>query len=148
MGLTGIVDLLLDSATFTDVLRRVEQGAISTHISGLSGSQKSLFISGLFRHASSTIFVVTSTQQDAESLSGDISALIGPELVFVFPPVDVMPYEETPMSAGLCIQSNHDRVSQAGVSSVPEHILVLQPSSFRQRRSAERNDPLAGQFWG
>lgn len=49
---------------------------------------------------------------------------------------------------GLCIQSNHDRVSQAGVSSVPEHILVLQPSSFRQRRSAERNDPLAGQFWG
>jgi transcription-repair coupling factor (superfamily II helicase) len=101
MGLTGIVDLLLDSAIFKDVLRRVEQGSSSTHISGLSGSQKSLFISGLFRHARSTIFVVTATQQDAESLSGDIATLIGPERVFVFPAVDVMPYEETPMSADL-----------------------------------------------
>jgi len=48
MGLTGIVDLLLDSATFTDVLRRVEQGAISTHISGLSGRRSPCSYRGCF----------------------------------------------------------------------------------------------------
>ena len=135
MGLTGIVDLLLDSATFTDVLRRVEQGAISTHISGLSGPQKSLFISGLFRHASSTIFVVTSTQQDAESLSGDISALIGPELVFVFPPVDVMPYEETPMSADLLAARAKALAALAGGTKC----VVLAPARALGRRMVPRD---------
>ncbi len=130
MGLTGIVDLLLDSTAFTEALRRVERGSRATHIVGLSGSQKSLFISGLFCHARRMVFVVTATQHDAESLSGDIATMIGSDRVFVFPAVDVMPYEETPMSADLSAA----RAKAMAALARGEKCVVLAPARALGRR--------------
>jgi transcription-repair coupling factor (superfamily II helicase) len=99
--LTGILNTLPESKTFRDVLKRIARGANTTYIAGLSGSRKSLFIAGLLWHTQRTVFVVTSNQLEADAIAGDLTAFAGPGRVFVFPPVDMMPYEEAPLSADL-----------------------------------------------
>jgi len=47
------------------------------------------------------VFVVTSNQLEADAIAGDLTALAGPSCACVFPPVDMMPYEEAPLSADL-----------------------------------------------
>jgi transcription-repair coupling factor (superfamily II helicase) len=101
VGLTGILSILLESKTFSDVLRRVTRGVNRTHIAGLSGSRKSLFIAGLLWHTRRTVFVVTPNQLEADAIAGDLTVLAGQDRVFAFPPVDMMPYEEAPLSADL-----------------------------------------------
>ena len=99
--MTGILNMLPESKTFSDVLRRIARGANRTYIAGLSGSRKSLFIAGLLWHTRRTVFIVTSNQLEADAIAGDLTALTGPNRAFVFPPVDMMPYEEAPLSADL-----------------------------------------------
>lgn len=99
--MTGILNTLPESKTFRDVLKRIARGENTTYIAGLSGSRKSLFIAGLLWHTRRTVFVVTSNQLEADAIAGDLTALAGPSGVFVFPPVDMMPFEEAPLSADL-----------------------------------------------
>jgi transcription-repair coupling factor (superfamily II helicase) len=89
------------SEEFRDTLSEVSRGAYKQHLLGLAGSQKSLYVAGLSHHSGRPVFVVTYSQQEAERLSADISTLLGPDRALIFPPVDLMPYEETPMSADL-----------------------------------------------
>ena len=99
--MTGILNTLPESKTFRDVLKRIARGENTTYIAGLSGSRKSLFIAGLLWHTRRTVFVVTSNQLEADAIAGDLTAFAGPNRVFIFPPVDMMPYEEAPLSADL-----------------------------------------------
>ncbi len=99
--MTGISNILLESEMFSDVLKRTAHGVDRTHIAGLSGSQKSLFIAGLLWHTPRTVFVVAPNQLAADAIAGDLTVLAGGDRVFVFPPVDMMPYEEAPLSADL-----------------------------------------------
>lgn len=99
--MTGISNILLESEMFSDVLRRTARGMDRTHIAGLSGSQKSLFIAGLLWHTRRTVFVIAPSQLEADAIAGDLTALVGEGRAFVFPPVDMMPYEEAPLCADL-----------------------------------------------
>jgi len=111
VGLTGILNTLLESGTFSDVLSRIARGANKAQIAGLSGSRKSLFIAGLLWHTRRTVFVVTPNQLEADAIAGDLTALTGQDRVFVFPPVDMMPYEEAPLSADLAAARTRALVS-------------------------------------
>ncbi|MEA4883367.1 MAG: transcription-repair coupling factor [Clostridia bacterium] len=93
--------LLLESSEFRDTLNRVKRGEAKIDLVGLSGSQKSFFIAGLLCHACRPVFVVTPNQQEAERLTDDLETFLGPGRAYVFPPMDVLPYEETAMSADL-----------------------------------------------
>ena len=109
--MTGILNILPESKAFSDVLRRITRGADRTHIAGLSGSRKSLFIAGLLWHTRRTVFIVTSNQLEADAIAGDLTALAGQDRVLVFPPVDMMPYEEAPLSVDLAAARTRALVS-------------------------------------
>ena len=71
---------------------RIGRREKETHLSGLHGSAKSLFISILFRQVNKTLIVLCPTEKEAENTSRDISFFLDGEddKVFLYPPWDIL----------------------------------------------------------
>lgn len=111
----GVTRSLLDSETYARLLKVVEAGAsgrpappaltalpaLPVRLTGVSGTAKALFLAGLIEHGKRQLLVITHSQLEAEALASDIAVLAGAHRAFVFPPVDLLPYEHTKISADL-----------------------------------------------
>ncbi len=121
----GVTRSLLDSDTYAQLLKTVEvrpagpagpglaeapvrptrpvagRPAQPVRLSGVSGTAKALFLAGLVEHGNRQLLVVTHSQLEAEALASDIAVLAGAHRAFVLPAVDLLPYENTKISADL-----------------------------------------------
>lgn len=97
----GITRSVRDSDTFAQLVKAVQSGATHARLAGVSGSAKALYIAALLDVGSRQLLLITHSQQEAETLASDAAVMAGADRVFVFPPQDLLPYEETKMSADL-----------------------------------------------
>ena len=65
-----------------------------TLIQGISGSQKSLLITALWKETAESLILVTHSPSEADKLGSDLTEFIGPQEVAVLPPYDLLAHEE------------------------------------------------------
>src|SRR5690554_6519407 len=65
-----------------------------TLIQGISGSQKTLLITALWKETAESLILVTHSPSEAEKLCSDLTELIGSQEVVVLPPYDLLAHEE------------------------------------------------------
>lgn len=94
MSLQGLVDLLRQSK---EVEYAAKQGQI---ITGLSGGQRSVFLSTIYS-PHKVMLVVTASQVQAERLASDLAGLLPEAKVLVWESHELMPHEEAPTALDL-----------------------------------------------
>ncbi len=133
----------MNSNAFAQVLAAAQHGhgRAPVRVSGVIGSAKALYLAGLMEHGQRQVFVVTYSQQEAEALASDIEAFAGARKAFVFPPVDLLPYEHTRISGDLA--SSRAKAMAALVGGQPCAVIApvralsrrtVPPEVYRSRR--------------
>tara|TARA_B100000029_G_scaffold516824_1_gene635364 strand:- start:83319 stop:86726 length:3408 start_codon:yes stop_codon:yes gene_type:complete len=96
---------LLDISATTPVVKRylesINDGKDPVNISGLVGSSPAILLAHAHRHCGGSMLVVVEDMANAEELAEDISALLDPGLVALFPPWEVLPYDQISPSGEL-----------------------------------------------
>lgn len=82
MAKLGLTDLLAQNKTIQNWLGQVETGR--QLVMGLSASSKSLAIATAFQYHQGKMVIVTSTQNEAEQLISDLSALLDEKYIYSF----------------------------------------------------------------
>ncbi|MGX7775945.1 transcription-repair coupling factor [Streptococcus pluranimalium] len=82
MAKLGLTDLLAQNKTIQNWLGQVETGR--QLVMGLSASSKALAIATAFQYHQGKIVIVTSTQNEAEQLISDLSALLDEKYIYSF----------------------------------------------------------------
>lgn len=82
MAKLGLTDLLAQNRTIQNWLGQVETGR--QLVMGLSASRKALVIATAFQYHQGKMVIVTSTQNEAEQLISDLSALLDEKYIYSF----------------------------------------------------------------
>jgi transcription-repair coupling factor (superfamily II helicase) len=143
-ALLGVVSQSAEFAQIRDGLARARSEQL---VSGLSGSQKSLYVAALFRSISlrrgMPLLVVTHSSWEADRLRTDLLSLLPPDQVQLFPALETLPHEEVSRSVELTrerltvldsITTGKSVLVVASVQALSERIL---PSSQLFGRAVE-----------
>jgi len=84
---------IINQPEVREVFRLAKQKE-KTFIQGISGSQKSFLLAGLWRKSSQSLLVVTYTPSEAEKIAADLRAILKGEEIMVFPAYDLLAHEE------------------------------------------------------
>ncbi len=82
MAKLGLTDLLVKNKTIQNWLGQIAKGR--QLVMGLSASSKALAIATAFQYHQGKMVIVTSTQNEAEQLISDLSALLGEKYIYSF----------------------------------------------------------------
>ncbi|HHV61937.1 MAG TPA: transcription-repair coupling factor [Firmicutes bacterium] len=98
----SLLEAIAESSEFGAVLDGIVHGQHEQLIYGLSSSQKSYFLAGLYMHAPSRPFIIVSySTQQAERLFSDLKTFLPSEELFFFPSREVLPNEDTREGIGI-----------------------------------------------
>lgn len=86
MRLKGLINPLIDSSLFNEIVKGVDSNSFPVEALGITDSARSYFISGLYEKKSKPLFIFTSSDVDAKNLYEDLS--------FYLPNVYYLPVKE------------------------------------------------------
>ena len=92
MSLQGLVDLLRQSKEFAAVGQKIQKSK-GHLVTGLSGAQRSVFLSTIF-NPKGVMLIVTHSTLHAERMAQDLEGLLPEHQVLVWEGQELMPYEE------------------------------------------------------
>ncbi|MDI6735885.1 MAG: transcription-repair coupling factor [bacterium] len=97
MNLTSYLPLLKKSPEFMTMAKELNNGSKKQSICGLHGSARAYFLAGLKREISRSVFIILPNQTQAEKLYLELTAFLKDTTeVFLFPSLEVLPYDEVP----------------------------------------------------
>ncbi len=97
MNLPSYLPLLKKSPEFTSIAKNINTGKKKQSVCGLYGAAKAYFLAGLKREISHPIFIILPGQTQAERLYSELTAFLKDTTeVFLFPSLEVLPYDEVP----------------------------------------------------
>ena len=94
MRLSNLLDLSEKSPVVMRYLESVGDADCSLRVSGLAGSSRSLFLAHAHRNRDGATLVVVEDTAAAEELFEDMTGLLDPGDVALFPPWEVLPYDQ------------------------------------------------------
>jgi transcription-repair coupling factor (superfamily II helicase) len=98
LAIEGLIGVVAESAEFVQIRDHLSRPRSELLVSGLTGSQKSLYIAALYRdHISRNtqpLMIVSYNAYQADRLRNDLSNLLEPENVLFFPALETLPHEE------------------------------------------------------
>jgi len=88
-----IIKLFNDTYRMKDLLHLLDKrGSV---FSGLKGSSKAFFVAALFTLTKKSILLVSRSNRDASDLYGDLSLMLGPQEIYLFPSKETLPYDDS-----------------------------------------------------
>ena len=94
MLLPNLLDISEKSAAVQRFRESVGDTACSMRVSGLAGSSRSLFLAHAHRKRGGATLVVVEDTATAEEMFEDMTGLLDPREVALFPPWEVLPYDQ------------------------------------------------------
>ncbi len=101
MRLPNLLDISEKSAVVQRYLAMVADAACSARVSGLAGSSRSLLLAHAHRKRGGATLVIVEDTATAEEMFEDVSSLLDPADVALFPPWEVLPYDQVSPPADL-----------------------------------------------
>ncbi|MEK6561428.1 MAG: hypothetical protein AABZ07_06805, partial [Nitrospirota bacterium] len=119
---------------FYNIIEKLTYGEYTSKISGLWGSSKAMFLTGLFEKSGQSIFVITPDSETADTLLTDLrffSRLFASHpAIFSFPYWEILPYDTIPPHTEI----THARMSvYRALLSGTQGIFVIPANSIIQR---------------
>lgn len=120
---------------FIDIEAGHRKGYKEQMIYGFSGSLDSFIVAALFEQRESSNLIVVNDLKEAERLASDLRVWVPDEQVFVFPPLEVLPYEV--FAYGTDLIHRRLEVMQKLISG--DKILIVAPAGALSRRLIPMN---------
>lgn len=79
-----------DTEPFLNLLRKIDQGFVKIHVSGLVGAARSFLTSLLFERLNGPLLVVCPEEKEAAAFARNVSVFLGEEYVFHYPSLDFL----------------------------------------------------------
>lgn len=94
MRLPNLLDITAASPVVQRYLALAADASCSARVSGLAGSSRSLLLAHAHRKRGGATLVIVEDTAAAEEMFEDVSGLLGPGDVALFPPWEVLPYDQ------------------------------------------------------
>ncbi len=94
MHLPNLLDITEKSPVVQRYLALAADNACSARVSGLAGSSRSLLLAHAHKKRGGATLVIVEDTAAAEEMFEDVSSLLDPEDVALFPPWEVLPYDQ------------------------------------------------------
>ncbi|NPV53755.1 MAG: transcription-repair coupling factor [Firmicutes bacterium] len=129
----GLLEAITESNEFEAVLDGIAHGQQEQLVYGLSSSQKSYFLAGLYLNAPSSrpFIIVSYSTQQAERLFSDLKTFLSPDELLFFPPREVLPNEDT--REGVSITSARLQVEEALLRGDRKLMVVVPVKSLARK---------------
>lgn len=85
--------LLNNSKEFIKLLEDLELGKSKLFAYGVSDSQRAFLISALKERVASQVLIITADSLEAKKIADDLSFFLGSDMVVLYPPSSILPYE-------------------------------------------------------
>lgn len=131
MAIEGLLEVVAQSTEFGQIREGLARRRGEQLVTGLSGSQKSLYIATIYwdsiQRNHLPFLVVTHSAYQAARLRDDLNTLLSPDEVLLFPALETLPHEEVTRTAELTRErlSALERIYSGGASVVVTSVQAL-----------------------
>lgn len=147
MAIEGLLGVVSQSNEFGLIREGLQRPRGEQLITGLSGSQKSLYIAALFwdhiRRQQTPFLVITYSAYQAEKLRTDLVTLLSAEYVLHFPALETLPHEEVTRS----IELTRERITVLDRLANNEPLILVTSIQALAERLLPKNDLLGGSLF-